>query len=49
MKEVLKYSQLENEENVLGALVNNKVQSMDYKIYNENEQRYGFIRQDSRS
>jgi uridine kinase len=37
LKEVLKYSQLENEENVLGALVNNKVQSMDYKIYTPRE------------
>ena len=37
LKEVLKYSQLENEENILGALVNNKVQSMNYKIYTPRE------------
>ncbi|MEE1221106.1 MAG: hypothetical protein U0K59_04665, partial [Bacteroidales bacterium] len=37
LKEVLKYSQLENEERILGALVNNKVQSMNYKIYTPRE------------
>lgn len=37
LEEVLKYSQLENEERILGALVNNKVQSMNYKIYTPRE------------
>lgn len=30
LKEVLRYSQIENQQDILGALVNNKVQSMNY-------------------
>lgn len=37
LKAVLKYAQIENFENILGALVNNKVQNMNYKIYSPRE------------
>jgi uridine kinase len=40
LKGVLRFAQVENHESVLGALVNNKVQSMNYKVYTPREIEY---------
>ncbi len=37
LKEVLRFAQVENQDAILGALVNNKVQSMNYKVYTPRE------------